>query len=357
MPVLGPAFGRVFRGAPWRLFAIALLVAGAVGVPSRRPAATVGVGTVGSPLRKIVEFELPGPPGKRFDYLTIDEDDNYLLSAHLGAGLLHVIDLKTNAVVKTVRDVPGVEGVAYIAEGKKVYTANWGDNTIAVVDLARMSVIKRLPTEEKPDGIAYAAPFHKAYVSNERASAESVIDVRTDTIVKVLRFDSETGVPQYDPVVRKVYVNLQDRNTLAVIDPATDTVVDRYRVDGCRGNHGMALDPERRRAFLACEGNDTLTIVDLDAHQAIAHLPMAKGADVVMFDPGLGRVYVACSSGIIAVFHMDDPMHFRKLVDVPVEPRIHSLAVDSRTHRVYASAERENGRPASKMFVFEAVTE
>src|SRR6058998_3419890 len=53
-------------------------------------------------------------------------DDNYLLSAHLGAGLLHVIDLRTNAVVKTVPDVPGVEGVAYIADGKKVYTANWG---------------------------------------------------------------------------------------------------------------------------------------------------------------------------------------------------------------------------------------
>src|SRR2546429_303041 len=126
------------------------------------------------------------------------------------------------------------------------------------------------------------APFPKAYVSNERAKAESVIDVRTDTIVKVLRFDSETGVPQYDPVARKVYVNLQDQNMLVVIDPATDTVVDRYRVDGCRGNHGMALDAERRRAFLSCEGNDTMTVFDLDAHRAIAHLPMAKGADVVM---------------------------------------------------------------------------
>ena len=322
-----------------------------------RAAGIAGAGPAGAPLRKIAEFELPGPPGKRFDYLTIDEDDNYLLSAHLGAGLLHVINLATNAVVKTVRDVPGVEGVAYIGEGRKVYTANWGENKIGIIDLASMSVVKRLPTEEKPDGIAYAAPFHKAYVSNERAKAESVIDVRTDTIVKVLRFDSETGVPQYDPVTRKVYVNLQDRNTLAVIDPATDTVVDRYRVDGCRRNHGMAIDAERHRAFLACEGNDTLTVFDLAAHQAIAHFPIATGADVVMFDPGLGRVYVACSSGIISVFQVDDAAHLRKLQDVPVEPKIHSLAVDPRSHRVYAPAEQEKGRPTSKMFVFEAVTD
>jgi len=119
----------------------------------------------------------------------------------------------------------------------------------------------------------------------------------------------------------------------------------------------MALDAEWHRAFLACEGNDSLTVFDLDTHKAIAHLPMAKGADVVMFDAGLRRVYVACSSGFISVFQMDDPRRVRKLMDVPVEPRIHSLAVDPRTHRVYAPAEQEKGRPASKMFVFEAMSD
>jgi YVTN family beta-propeller protein len=335
---------------------VALVITAGAEVWNGGAAGMAAAANTAAPLRKVAEFELPGPPGKRFDYLTIDEHDNYVLSAHLGAGLLHVINLASNAVVGTVRDVPGVEGVVYITEGQKVYTANWGENRIGIVDLARMTVVKRIPTEEKPDGIAYAAPFHRAYVSNERAKAESVIDVRTDTIVKVLRFDSETGVPQYDPVARKVYVNLQDRNRLAVIDPATDTAVDAYRIDGCRGNHGLAIDAERRRAFLSCEGNDTLTVFDLDAHTAIDHLPMARGADVVMFYPGLRRIYVACSSGAIAIFQMDDPTHFRKLADVPVEPRIHSLAVDPRTHLVYAPAEQERGRPASKMFVFEAVT-
>ena len=337
----------------WYALVIGAIVAGTWVVASRDMAQS----PVGRPpLRQVAAFELPGSPGKRFDYLTVDEDDNYLLAAHLGAGLLHVIDLRTNAVVRTVPGVPGVEGVAYIPEGRKIYTANWGENKIGVVDLARMAVIKRVPTEAKPDGIAYAAPFHKTYVSNERAKAESVIDVRNDTIVAVLRFDSETGVPQYDPVARKVYVNLQDQNSLAVIDPVTDAVVGRHPVDGCRANHGMAIDAEHRRAFLSCEGNDVLTIFDLDAHRAIAHLPMAPGADVVMFDPGLGRIYVACSSGAISVFQMDDPAHFRKLDDVMVEPKIHSLAVDQRTHRVYAPAEQERGRPASKIFVFEAVT-
>ena len=47
-----------------------------VSVLSMSSETAVGVSaitTADAPLRKIAEFELPGPPGKRFDYLTIDE--------------------------------------------------------------------------------------------------------------------------------------------------------------------------------------------------------------------------------------------------------------------------------------------
>src|SRR6266446_6281549 len=227
-------------------------------------------------LKSISTIDLPGPTGKRFDYLTIDYDDHYLLSAHLAAGLLYVIDLRTNRVVKAIPDVPGVEGVEFVPELKKVYTSNSGDNTIGVIDLKQMKVVKKLPTEAKPDGSAYA-----------------------------------------------------------VIDPATDAVVGRYSVGKCEGNHGMALDPEHQRAFLACEGNELMTVFDLEKNKPITFLPLAKGPDVVKFDPGLKRIYVACSSGAISIFQEDDPDHFRKLEDFPVQKRVHSLAVDEHTHRVY----------------------
>src|SRR6266704_5052734 len=119
-------------------------------------------------LKSVTSFDLPGPTGKRFDYLTIDYDDHYLLSAHLAAGLLYVIDLRNNQVLKAIPDVPGVEGVEFVPELKKVYTSDAGDNTIGIIDLKQMKVIEKLPTEAKPDGSAYAAPFHKLYVSDER---------------------------------------------------------------------------------------------------------------------------------------------------------------------------------------------
>ena len=57
----------------------------------------------GQTLKEVAKFDLPGPGGKRFDYLTIDPDDHYLLSAHLAADQTYVIDLQTNKVVATVK--------------------------------------------------------------------------------------------------------------------------------------------------------------------------------------------------------------------------------------------------------------
>ncbi len=152
---------------------------GALGLAARPGAPT---------LKKLTEFDLPGPLGKRFDYLTIDPDDHYLISAHLAAGQTYVIDLRSNKVVATVSETPGAEGVEYVPELKKFYTSNAGDNTIGVVDLRQMKVIKKLMTESKPDGSTYAAPFHKLYVSDERGKAEAIVDVTKDETCRTITF-------------------------------------------------------------------------------------------------------------------------------------------------------------------------
>jgi DNA-binding beta-propeller fold protein YncE len=317
--------------------------------------AVVTHGLCAQALKKVATIDLPGPKGERFDYLTMDQEDHYLLSGHLGPGILYVIDVRANKLVKAIPGVPGITGLEYVPGLKKVYTSNWGENKIGVVDLSRMQVVKRLPTGDKPNGSTYAEPFGKIYVSDTNAKQEAIVDVRKDAIIKTLNFDSETGTPQYDPVSRKVYINLRSVNQIAVVDPASDTVVGRYPVAGCEHNHGMALDPEGRRAFLLCGGNRTFTVFDLDGHKAVAHFPMPAGADVVKFDPGLKRAYAACSSGFIVVVQEDDPDHFRKIEDFPVQPKVHSLAVDPETHRVYAPEEEEDGRPVARMVVYEPV--
>jgi hypothetical protein len=75
----------------------------------------------------------------------------------------------------------------------------------------------------------------------------------------------------------------------------------------------------------------------------------------VKFDPGLGRIYAACSSGFITVLQAKGAAHYRRLEDFNVQKTLHSLAVDTATHRVYAPEQQENGEPVARMIVYEAV--
>jgi DNA-binding beta-propeller fold protein YncE len=304
-------------------------------------------------LRQVGVIDLPGPKGQRFDYLTMDDEDHYLLSAHLGPGILYVIDTRTGTLVKALHGVPGITGLEYVPVLHKVYTSDWGEEKIGVVDLRQMTVIKRLATGEKPNGSVYAADFRKVYVSNTNAKEMSVIDVDRDEVVRTLHFQSETGMPQYDSVSKRVYVNLRTTNELAAIDPASDRVIEQYAVEGCRYNHGMAIDSVHHRAFLLCGGTRTLTVVALDLHRSIAEFPIPQGCDVIKFDPGLGRAYAACASGFISIVQEDDPLNFRKLEDYAVQRLVHSLAVDTVSHRIYAPEQQEEGRPTARIVVYE----
>jgi DNA-binding beta-propeller fold protein YncE len=308
-------------------------------------------------LRQVGVIDLPGPKGQRFDYLTMDDEDHYLLSAHLGPGILYVIDTRTARLVKAIQGVPGITGLEYVPTLHKVYTSDWGEEKIGIVDLRQMKVVKRLATGEKPNGSVYAADFRKVYVSNTNAKAMAIIDVDRDEVLRTLKFASETGMPQYDSVAKRVYVNLRTTNELAAIDPSNDRVVEKYAVEGCRYNHGMAIDSAHHRAFLLCNGTRTLAVVALDLQRPVAQFPIPQGCDVVKFDPGLGRAYAACASGFISIVQEDDATHFRKVEDYPVQRLVHSLAVDTTTHRIYAPEQQEDGSPVARIVIYEAIEE
>jgi YVTN family beta-propeller protein len=306
-------------------------------------------------LKKVGSIDLPGKTGKRFDYLTIDYKHNYLFSAHLGADVLYVIDLKTDKLVKMITNTPGAEGVEYVEELNKVYTSNWGDHTVGVIDMNKMEVIKKIPVISKPDGNVYASHFKKLYVSDERGKTLFVIDVNKDEVIKKIAFDSETGMPQYDSISKKIYLNLQDKNVFVVINPKNDSIIGKYPVGDCKGNHGMALDVPNRLAFLACEENDVLTVLNLETFKPVAYIKIPSGCDVVKYDPGLKRIYVACYEGTISVIQENDATHFTKLEDFPVQKKVHSLAVDIKTHKVYAPEQEEDGKGVSRMIIYEVV--
>lgn len=298
------------------------------------------------PLRLVRDVQLPGG-STRLDYQALDPAGR-LYIAHLGDGTVDVVDLTSASVVGTVSDVSSVHGVALAPDRHVVLAAAAGTDEVAAIDAKSLRVSARFPAGGTPDGIAYDPVHRKAYVSNETGRAETVIDLGTTRALAPVELDGAAGNSVFDPVGGQVYVNIRDRDELVTIDPSTDTITTRIGLSGCQSNHGLLVDGTRQLAFVACQDNATLLVVDLRTRQVTARFPTGRAPDVLAYDEGLHRLYVASESGVVSVFQQNDrSLHL--LASAALARAAHTVAVDPATHRVYLPLENVGGHPVLRI--------
>jgi YVTN family beta-propeller protein len=209
-------------------------------------------------------------------------------------------------------------------------------------------VTARMPGGVYPDGIAYAPAAQKLYVSDEVGRTETVIDVRTRQRIATIPLGGEAGNSQYDPATRHIFVNVQTLGELIEIDPVTDRVTARIKLPGAQSNHGLLIEPQRRRAFIACEHNQRLLVLDLETRQVTGSFEVGATPDVLAYDPGLHYLYVAAESGVVSLFEAQ-PREIKLLGSGHIGPNAHVVAVDPATHEVFFPLKNVGGQPVLRI--------
>jgi len=232
------------------------------------------------PLRAVADIPLGGNT-TRLDYESIDPSRHLLFIAHLGDSAVIAFDTKAQGVLARIEGIGKVHGVLVIPELGKVYASATGTNEIVAIDERSFKITARIPGGVYPDGMAYVPELHKLYVSDERGHTETVIDVRTNTRIATIPLGGEVGNTQYDAVSKHVFVNVQTRRQLIEIDPKSDREIARIDLPDAESNHGLLIDAQLRRAFIACEGNGKLLVLDLDTKQIISSFDVGKDPDVL----------------------------------------------------------------------------
>src|SRR5215471_15643552 len=319
---------------PWLLNTLTSLVIASTPAVAARADAPV--------LQRVVDVPLPGP-AVRFDYQTADTAANRLYLSHMNAGELVVFDLKARETVGIIRDLPRVTGVWCVPALGKVYASVPGHRHVAIIDTKTLAVEARVGQIGFPDGIAYAPGVKKLYVSDESGGGELVIDGTSNQVVRKIALGGEAGNTLYDPGSGHILVAVQTANEVVEIDPKTDSLVARHHVPESAHPHGLSLDPSNRLLFVANEGNATLQMVDLRTWKVLDRQAVGEDPDVLAFDPGWRRLYVAAETGPVTVFGERDGKLV--LAGHVTLPRAHTVWVDSRTHLVYFPLENVAGRP------------
>ena len=295
-----------------------------------------------TPLENVADIPMPGP-AVRFDYQSLDQSHGRLYISHMNAGQLVVFDTKKNKVISNLDGFPRVHGVLAVPDLGRVYASSTGEHKVAVVDMKTMQTVARVGPIDYPDGLAYAPTVERVFVSDEQGGVDAVIDTKTNSLIKNIALGGGAGNTVYDSSSGQILVAVHKMNELVSIDPASMQIVSRIALSGGENPHGIALDVANRLAFVACEENAKLFVVDLKQMKVVASYPVGEDPDVLAFDPRLGLLYVSAESGQVRIFREKDG----RLVPEGgfTQPHAHTVSVDPNTHLVYFPLENVNGKP------------
>jgi DNA-binding beta-propeller fold protein YncE len=296
----------------------------------------------GGVLKKISDIPLPGP-AVRFDYQSYDATNGRLYIAHMNADQLVVFDTQKRQVIANLDGFKRVHGVIAVPQIGRVFASATGEHQMTAVDMETLKIVGTAGPINYPDGLAYDPGAKRVFVSDEHGGVDAVVDAESNKLLAAIPLGGGAGNTVYDPGSNRILVAVHGKNELVVIDPGTMKIVSRFSLPGIQNPHGIALDADRRVAFIAGEENHSLAVFDLKAMKLLSVHQVGDDPDVLAFDPGLGLLYVSAESGTITVLQ-ESNRDLRQLGQFHM-PHAHTVSVDPKTHLVYFPLENLDGHP------------
>ena len=297
-------------------------------------------------LTTVADIPMPGA-AVRFDYQSLDAGHGRLYISHMDADQLVVFDTQTRRVVANLDGFSRVHGVIAVPEIERVYASATGNHQVVAVDMATLKTIATAGPIDYPDGLAYSPETKRVFVSDEHGGVDAVIDATTNKLIANIPLGGGAGNTVYDPGSGRILVGVHSINQLVAIDPAAMKIVARYPLPGIQNPHGISIDSANRLAFIAGEENHSLAVFDLRTMKLLAIHQVGDDPDVLAFDPGLKRLYVAAESGSVTI--LQETARDLKKLDQFNLPHAHTVAVDPKTHLVYFPLQNVNGHPVLRI--------
>lgn len=286
------------------------------------------------------EIKVGGEGG--WDGLTADPEGHRLYVSH--ATKVVVIDTETDKVVGEIPNTNGVHCIAFAEKLGKGFTTNGRDNTVTVFDLKTLKVLGTVPTGKNPDAITYDPASKRVFAFNGSSADVTVIDGAIDKVVATIPLG---GKPEFSVADGKgtVFVNLEDKSQIVAIDAEKLAVKSRWAIAPGEEPTGLALDAKNMRLFTVC-GNKKMVILDAVTGKVLSDLPTGQGTDGAEFDPGAKFAFSSNGEGTLTVVHEDAKDKFAVVENVKTRRGARTMAVDTKTHKVYLPTASYGETPA-----------
>jgi hypothetical protein len=275
-----------------------------------------------------------------FDYVTIDAQRRRVYASHKGSNALLIVDADSGKVLGQVRVGP-MGGSQVDPLTGHVFTGNGDDDSISEVDPVAMKVVRSVPTPGPIDGIVYDPSTARIYADEDDGTRLFVVDAKTFTLIKTIALPGHK--PEFitiNPATHEVYQNIADRSEIAVIDPKTMAVTRTIPTPDIKSNHPLQYDAKLGE-LVASGTNGVIGVYKPDGAK-IATLAGVGSFDQCNLDP-TQDVLACAGSGGLTRFQLTAGAA-PTIIDVtPVDPGVHTTAIDPVTHAVFTVWSRRDG--------------
>ncbi|HMB96775.1 MAG TPA: hypothetical protein VKK61_12100, partial [Tepidisphaeraceae bacterium] len=131
------------------------------------------------------------------------------------------------------------------------------------------------------------------------------------------------------------WVNVEDKNQVVEFNTNARNIVNCWPITGGQQPTGIAMDPQKRRLFIGCRGNNVMVIMNSDNGKILATLPIGQQCDGCAFDPATGDAFASCGDGTLAVIEETSPEKFTVVQTVQTKPGARTMCLDTKSHLIY----------------------
>jgi DNA-binding beta-propeller fold protein YncE len=183
----------------------------------------------------------------------------------------------------------------------------------------------------RPNGLAWSPRWQRLLVADVEDGLARLLDARERRVVTSVALPGRPRWCVYDPSRVRFLVNIRDPARVVGLAAATLTLQSTWEIRGI-GPHGLDLDPDGDRVFVACDGG-TAVAIDMATGQERGNVEIAGEPDVVWYNRRLARLYVAI--GQPGVLDVIDGRAMTLRARLPTEAGAHTTAFDPRRQLLY----------------------
>ncbi|MEP7233319.1 MAG: YncE family protein [Ginsengibacter sp.] len=260
-------------------------------------------------LNLIASIPLPNVGG-RIDHLTFDSKNKIVFVAALGNNSVEVVDLKSNKVIHTIKNLSEPQGLAFIPESNSLVIANGSNGACDVFNASTFQKTTSINLGDDADNVRYNAAEKKIYVGYASGGI-AIIDATTFKLISQIKLSGHPESFQLDKSAKKIYVNVPDAHQIEVIDLSKNVVSEKWMMKQAKLNFPMALDETNHRLFIGCRHPAKLLVIDTQTGKTISFLNIDSDTDDVFYSSTNKEVYVSCGEGYVDVFTQADANSYK----------------------------------------------